>query len=115
MSAFFRTLRVSPAFRINTARPLSTAAAASTTAAASAVARVSAGQQAALAVGSVGAWAVMLAGAPYWAPFAGDKFYRMRERVARMPKLRMPAGIRIPIPRVGSVRYVHIKMILDCS
>ncbi|KAF2157972.1 hypothetical protein K461DRAFT_290232 [Myriangium duriaei CBS 260.36] len=68
---------------------------------------ITATQQAIMATGSVGVWAAVLMGAPWWAPRAGDRatrfFDRMAERMERMPKFRRPAGLRVTIPRVGSV------------
>ena len=68
---------------------------------------VSASQQAVLLTGSVGLWAAVLMGAPWWAPRAGDRatrfFERMGERIERLPKMKRPLGIRVPVPRVGSV------------
>ncbi|GAM82534.1 hypothetical protein ANO11243_005160 [Dothideomycetidae sp. 11243] len=75
--------------------------------AATAVSRISATQQAVMVTGSVGVWAAVLMGAPWWAPRAGDRatrfFERMGERIERLPKLRRPVGVRVTIPRVGSV------------
>lgn len=73
-----------------------------------AVQRITGRQQAVLAAGSVGIWAGVLAGAPYWAPRAGDRatriFDRLGEKVEKMPRLRRAlAGVRITIPRIGSV------------
>ncbi|KAG8623501.1 hypothetical protein KVT40_008477 [Elsinoe batatas] len=69
--------------------------------------RITGMQQAGLATIAIAAPAGILLGAPKWAPRAGDRadrfFERMAERMEKMPKMKRPTGLRITIPRIGSV------------